>query len=104
MCELDKRESNPPKNKAACSRINKKCVFTCIMAVYDIKDSVNMFKTLFTRVNTGKMKKNTGGYTWIMAFVCLIFGLEYVTSTQAQNTKIIENLVHFCFLYVKSKR
>jgi len=37
--------------------INKKCVFTCIMAIYDKKDSVNKCKTSFTRVNTGKMKK-----------------------------------------------
>jgi len=45
---------------AAYSRIIlliKKCVFMCVMAIYDKKDSVNTCKTSFTRVCTGKMKK-----------------------------------------------
>jgi len=45
------------------------------MAVYDIKDSVSNWKHLKARVNTGKTK-NAGGYTQIMAFLCLIFGRE----------------------------
>jgi len=38
---------DPTKNKAAFSRVIlliKKCVFTCIMAVYDKKDFVNKCK------------------------------------------------------------
>jgi len=51
----------PTKNKAAYSRIIlfiKKCVFKCIMAIYDKKDSVNTCKTSFTRVCTCKHWKN----------------------------------------------
>jgi len=57
---LDQFECNPTENKAAYSRIIlliKKCVFMCIMAIYDKKDSVNTCKTSFTHVITGKMKK-----------------------------------------------
>jgi len=52
---LRENVDSPIKNKAAYSRIIlliKKRVFTCIMAIYDKKDSVNTGKT-----------KNTGGYT-----------------------------------------
>jgi len=52
--------SFPTKNKAAYSGIIlliKNRVFTCIMAVYNKKDRVNMCKTSFTHVNTWKTKK-----------------------------------------------
>jgi len=44
----------------------------CIMAIYDKKDSVNKCKTI---ANTWKIK-NAGGFTWFMAFKCLIFGQD----------------------------
>jgi len=48
MFFLNKEYKYPTENKAAYSRIIlliKKCVFTGIMAVYDIKDSVSTCKT-----------------------------------------------------------
>jgi len=51
----------PTENKAAYSRIVlliKKSVFTCIMAIYYKKDSVNSCKTSFTRVRVCKHWKN----------------------------------------------
>jgi len=52
-------------------------ILKCIMAVYDIKDSASMCKCWKACVNTGKHVQApvyAGGYTRIMAFVCLIFG------------------------------
>jgi len=54
----------PTENKAAYSDIIllfKKCVFTCIMAVYDEKDSVN----------TGKMKKR--GWLHLIYGICVSY-------------------------------
>jgi len=59
------------------------------MAIYDEKDSVNAWKTSFSRVNTRKMK-NAGFYTWIMGFVCLIFGWD---AEKYINFKVILNIL-----------
>jgi len=55
-------------------------VFTSIMAVYDIEDSVSMCETLESMCKHWKarvgtcVQVNAGGYTQNLAYVCLIFG------------------------------
>jgi len=67
------------------------------MAIHE-KDGVKPCLHMHAHVNIGKMK-NTGFYTCIMAFVCLIFGRELMNFLSSfSNILEKETIWHVFFL------